>query len=183
MRKIAALVLFALAAAPTAFAQQQPANSFSMFVSPGYYSHTDEFGSSSSIGYGIGYRHMFNDRFALDAAVSRFRQTGGVVVVDQYQPYIYGYTTHTVPVDVVAQYLFRTESRWKPYVGAGVHAAFIESSPRASSLTTTSPEVMGGVTFTFARTWGAFVEGRQLITSTRVDDPSFRASAGLRFSF
>jgi len=182
MRTITLLFLLAVVVAVPAFAQPKPANDFSLFVTPGYYAHTT-FGDSSALGYGVGYRHAFSDRFALDTAVSRYRQTA-VVFVNGYQPSVYRLTVQTIPIDVVAQYLFPTQGRWKPYVGAGLHAAIIESSPYGNSSRPFAPEVTGGVTFNFARSWSLFFEGRQLVTNDhREDDPSSRASFGFRYRF
>jgi len=183
MRTITLLFLLAVVLAVPAFAQPKAANDFSLFVAPGYYGHSDALGNSSEIGYGLGYRHSFTDRLALDASVSRFRQTG-FVFIPGYQPSLYRYTVHTVPIDVTADYLFTTEGKWKPYAGLGVHAAIIESSPNSDSSRPFSPVVVGGVTFNFARSWGVFVEGRQLLTNDdRAEDPSFRGSFGFRYRF
>lgn len=182
-RRMRRILLSLLLLAPvTSFAQQ---NEFSLFATPTYFGHSSEFGSEENVGFGIGYRHAFHEHFALDASVARERYTTARVMnLGSDFPYLRRYQGRTIPIDVATLYLFTNESNWKPYVGGGLHIAYVQSSPVAGSHGWFTPVISGGVAYRVSPRWGVFLEARQLVTSNvRPEDPRTRGLLGFRWRF
>lgn len=88
------------------------------------------------------------------------------------------------PVSLDGQYHFFNDSRWKPYLGAGVryvepNATFRDLSARIS------PEINGGVSFMMTPNLSLRFDGRVAVRSTHTPgyDPLSRGSIGLGWHF
>jgi outer membrane protein W len=186
---VAASLLFVVA---SAFAQQSSrSNAISVFV-------TDmSAGSSGSrakfdTAYGASFEHMFSSRFSAEVSVTSQRSrllvrgsgSGSSPTFDVVSNRIY-------PIDANVSYHFLTDSRWKPYAGAGLR--YVRDTFHGPGLmfenfkpiTTVDPEVSGGLVFQFNRTLGVRFDAKQVIGSNRstVADPEFKVSVGLSVRF
>jgi hypothetical protein len=103
----------------------------------------------------------------------------------------YGYRVR--PIDVMARYTFVLhQSRWSPYLGAGlryVHGPSFSSAPNGSTtpigdLYRITPELNGGVLYEVNHTLGLFADVKQgLGSSSPHYDPLAKGSFGIRFGF
>ena len=191
MRKSIVLGASLLFVVTSAFAQQPTrSNAVSVFVSD------LEIGASSSSGthvdaaLGAAFDHMFSDRFSGGISVSSQR----VSTLHDSGPLVFSTTTtkRIYPIDANVSYHFFTDSRWKPYVGAGLR--YVSETFRGSGslggdrFTThsTNPEVSGGIVFQFRPNLGLRFEAKQVIGANGGGlngDPNFKASVGLSFRF
>lgn len=194
MRKalvIAASLLFVIT---SAFAQQpNRSNTVSIFVSDLSIAGSNSGGTHFDAAYGAAFDHMFSDRVSGGISVTsqRFRQSIFTVSATG-SPVFSTITQRIYPIDANVTYHFFTDSRWKPYVGAGlryVSETFRGNGSLASDRFTThstNPEVSGGIVFQFRPNLGLRLEAKQVIgdnSGALNGDPNFKASAGLSFRF
>ncbi len=78
----------------------------------------------------------------------------------------------TYPIDATARYHFLTDTRWKPFIEAGLHYV---GAP--------TPESVGGVVLQIRRSFGIMLEGKLLLGDREPYDPLLRASVGLSWRF
>ena len=110
--------LLLLLIAPAAFAQQR--NDFTVFVS--------NFGVSTSqntrwhVDYGAAVNTSFTPRFSAQLSVTSEQHHTYPYVVDSsgYINQVDPVSFHTYPIDLTAHYRFINDTRWKPFLGAGV---------------------------------------------------------------
>ena len=179
MRTARFLVLLLIA--PAAFAQQR--NDFSVFVS--------NFGVSTSqntrwhVDYGAAVNTSFTPRFSAQLSVTSERHHTYPYVVDSsgYINQVDPVGFRTYPIDLTGRFHFFTESRWKPFLGAGlryVAAPHVDSQFGLRSHLT--PEAVGGVVFQMRRI-GIVFEGKQLLGDREYYDSMFKASVGVNWRF
>jgi outer membrane protein W len=194
MRKsivIAASLLFVVT---SAFAQQpNHSNSVSVFVSDLSIFHSSTYGTRVDAGYGLSFDHMFSNRVSGELSVTsqRFRSFA-TIPGPADQPTTVSFSDRSYPIDANVSYHFLTDSRWKPYVGAGLRyvsdTLHSGGSFGVHEFTSRSvdPEVSGGVTFQFKPAFGLRFDAKQIIGSSNRSygsDPDFKASVGLSFRF
>lgn len=193
MRKslvIAASLVFVIT---SAFAQQPtPLNTISVFVSDLSVTHTSS-GTSFDSGYGAAFDHRFSDHISAELSVTTQRMRQSVTTISPSgQPVFASYTKTLLPIDANVSYHFFTNSRWKPYLGAGLRYLnnTVSNVAPFNSYRYTSrsvdPEVSGGVTYQFRPNLGLRFDAKQTVggsNSVLGGDAAFSASAGLSFRF
>jgi len=157
--------------APAAFAQQQPRNEVWAFV---------------SAGPGVAYSHMIAREFSAQLAVAWERHDSYAYIVNpdgSVQP-IAAVRLRTHPLDFVFRYHFLNDTRWKPYVGAGVH--YVASPGAATEFgyhNHINPAITGGTVFLINRSFGVVVDGRVYIGDHENYDEVSKAALGLAWRF
>lgn len=180
MRRIvfAAVAAFCFVAA----ADAQEAQKFRVFTylsEPSYAQAGGESHWGGTLGVGLSYALDQRWSLALSAGYEtrRFRATyidPAALSVDR---------KHRVfPYDLTARHHFRNDSRWQPYVGAGVFAARL---PNESGLDrwTVAPELNGGVTFALTPRLGLDIDGKRLLRDELEGADLRRLSIGLSWRF
>jgi len=194
MRKSIIVAASLLFIAASAFAQQpNRSNSVSIFVSDLSIFHSSTYGTRVDAGYGASFDHMFSNRVSGELSVTSQRFRSFVTTFGPADaPTTTTFSDHVYPIDANVSYHFRTDSRWKPYIGAGLR--YVSNTLRSGgsfgihefTTRTVSPEVSGGVTFQFKPTLGLRFDAKQIIGSSNPSygsDPDFKASVGLAFRF
>ncbi len=193
MRNARMVMVSLLFAAAPVFAQQSHyTNSVSVFVSDLSIAESSATGTRFGSDFGAALEHMFSDRVSAELAVTSQRIGGSVTTFP-----LEGFPTTTTrsgriyPIDATASYHFFTDSRWKPYLGAG--ARYVSDSVRVTgplgdnrfTRRSTDPEITGGVTFQFNPRLGLRLDAKQILGSSGDigADAKFKASAGLSLRF
>lgn len=191
MRKSMIVAISLLFVVVSAFAQQPGrSNAVSVFVTDAELGGSSASGTWFGADFGAALEHMFNDRVSAEVSVTSQRShrsinfIGGLPVTSTYSDRLY-------PIDANVSYHFFTDSRWKPYLGAGLR--YVSDTVRGNGalgsfrLTTRAvdPEVSGGITFQFNPRLGLRFDAKQVIGSSRsnIADPNFKASVGLSLRF
>jgi outer membrane protein W len=180
---VVAVALFTL----PLFAQQQtPKNDFQIFV---YASNvaitwTDSTGTTVDSGFGMAVSKFVTPRVSMELAVNSQQWY-------EYEPgpYHFGvpvkrYRHTTYPVSLDGQYHFFNDSRWKPYLGAGVR--YVQASARFFDTgTRVTPEITGGVEFMMTPHVSLRFDGKQEIQthSGPAYDPLSRMAVGIGWHF
>jgi len=184
MKRLAlfAVTLFAL----PLFAQQQPHNDFQVFayLSDVGISWNESNGAVADANFGIAVSKFVSPRVSVELSVTKqgwWEYEPGPFVLGQ--PVVR--FKHTVyPISLDGQYHFLTDSRWKPYLGAGVryvqpNAQLRDISPRIS------PEINGGVAFMATPRLSIRFDAKQALRSQGGPgyDPGSRISVGVGWHF
>src|SRR5437879_5422130 len=155
MRKsmlVAASLLFVTA---SALAQHSsPTNSVSVFVSDPTLFHTSS-GTNFDAAYGAAFDHMFNNHISGELSVTRqpIRRYVTTLSTAGMPSSFSNYRDELYPIDANLFYHFLNDSRWKPFLGAGlryVKDSFVSSGPLGRYHVvhrSTDPEISGGVIF------------------------------------
>jgi outer membrane protein W len=192
MRKsIIAMVSLLFVVAPLYAQQPNRSNAVTLFMSDAY-GGWDSSGTKLGADFGLAISHMFNDRFSGELAVTSQRAARVVTTFP-----LEGFPTTTTrsgriyPIDATASYHFFTDSRWKPYLGAG--ARYVSDSVRVIgplgdnrfTRRSTDPEITGGITFQFNPRLGLRFDAKQILgnSSDIGADTKLQASAGLSLRF
>jgi outer membrane protein W len=181
------LVLFAVVVfAVPLFAQQQPRKDFQIFAyaSDIGITYSESYGTAVDSNFGVAVSKFVSPRVSMELAVSS--QAWWEYSPDPVPfgaPYIRRKHT-SYPVSVDAQYHFFNDSRWKPYLGAGVryvdpNAEFREIGARIS------PEINGGVSFMMTPNLSLRFDGRVALRSSHAPgyDPMMRGAIGIGWHF
>jgi outer membrane protein W len=172
MRTIMIAVL--LFAASVVTAQEKP-TSFTIFVTNPQYSS----GSSSGSGYGVALRHIFPHGVSveLSAAEDTHYAYNTILFVSTER-----IKFHTHPINLDVAYNFEPQSSWKPYIGGG--ARYVDQRHYDYFVSNTSnhlsAEIVGGVTWQFAKSAGLRIDVKQAVTNLFADD-AFKASIGIEW--
>jgi outer membrane protein W len=187
---VAASLLFVVA---SAFAQQSsPSNTVSVFVSDLSISYGSQSGTNFDAGYGLAFNHMFNSHLSGEVSVTSQQFRRYVSTFSVPGPATHGsYNDTLYPIDANVSYHFLTDSRWKPYVGAGLrylNNTFVGSGPLGQyriSSRTLDPEISGGVTFQFRPNLGLRFDAKQIVGNSNsvLGDAAFSGSVGLSVRF
>jgi hypothetical protein len=166
---------------PVASAQQR--HELSVFGS-----HSDA-GYHAAYGYGAAFSEAWTPRFstAIAAGVDEATVCVGGSFLERPCTQI---KLRTHPIDLFGRYHFLNDTRWKPYVGAGVRYL---SAPRLTAEERTlvghpysdhiSPQVVGGVELIAVPSFGITVEGKQLVGHREPYDSLLKLSAALNWRF
>jgi len=193
MRKSIVVAVSLLFVVASAFAQQNavPANSVSVFLADPTVFHTSD-GTTFDAAYGAALDHMFSRHISGELSVTRQAIRRYVTTFSINEPPTFSsYRDALYPVDATLAYHFLTDSRWKPYVGAGLrylHESVLTSGPLGSrhiSYRSVDPEISGGVTFQLRPNLGLRLDGRQIAGGggSFTGDGTFTGSVGLSFRF
>jgi outer membrane protein W len=186
-----AMVSLLFVVAPLHAQQHNRSNVVTVFVSDASFSSNssgDKFGAD----FGLALSHMFNDRFSAELAVTSQHAESVVTFLGPTgAPSVNTYSDRLYPIDANVSYHFLTNSRWKPYLGAGaryVSDTLHYTGPFANQRFTENrldPEVSGGITFQFNPALGLRFDAKQIIGDRRVyvADPNLKVSVGLSLRF
>jgi outer membrane protein W len=193
MRKSIIVAFSLLFVVVSAFAQQPSrSNSISVFVTDSELDWSSSGGTRFGADFGAALDHMFNDRFSAELSVTSQHNIRYVTTFSPAGlPTTITHSARLYPIDANVSYHFFTDSRWKPYLGAGLR--YVSDTVRGDgplggyrlATRTTDPEVSGGITFQFNQRLGLRFDAKQIIGSSRstVADPQFKASVGLSLRF
>jgi outer membrane protein W len=192
MRKSIVVAVSLLFVAGSAFSQQpERSNSVSVFVSDLGVFHSSN-GTSVDAAFGAAFGHMFNRHVGAELSVTNRPTQHYVAYFINGQPVNeFSYTSRLLPIDALVSYHFLTDSRWKPYLGAGARylsSSIRQTTPLGSYRSTTrsvDPEVSGGVIFQFRPALGLRFDAKQVLGSRDYarGDSAFSGSVGLSFRF
>jgi outer membrane protein W len=178
-RLLLVLVVVALAAPLSA---QQKTEGFVFFDSPNYWG-TDTQGSHVDSGYGVALRYFNTPEFSTELSVAKHDQR--VTVYDFSNlaaPVITTYHARIMPIDLVTSYHFRTEGRWKPYVGLGLHYLSVSDAPRLDSRL--GLQITGGVAFNVTPHFFVRADAKRVfVNNTQPYEPDVRALLGVGWRF
>lgn len=173
---------------------QQPnrPNAVTLFVSDVGFGWSGSSGVEYGADYGLALSHMFNDRFSGELAVTSQRIGHSVTTYSiNGLPTTIASSDRVYPIDASVSYHFFTNSRWKPYLGAG--ARYSSDSVRYTSPLgdyhfsrhSTDAEITGGITFQFNPRLGLRFDAKQVIGNPRDigADAKLQASVGLSLCF
>ena len=183
MRKALLPLLLLLLAVPS-FAQSSPEAKplrLSVFASNFGFGWSEAQGLGYDAGIGAALEYRWNQRWSLELSVSAEDNTNsvrriegpGVVLVDSVQDTTY-------PLDLIARYNFRTDSRWHPFLGGGLrHVQGPRDLPSRTSL-----EVEGGVFFDLTRNLSLRVDAKRLLHDESFTyDPVNKTAIGIGWRF
>lgn len=182
MRKALLAVGLLLAALPS-FAQQSPLR-LSVFASDLGFTRSEGAGSDFSGGIGAALEYRWSQQWALELSVTREERTTGFGRIGaDGSVQLEHREVHAHPVDLTAQYQFRTASRWKPYAGAGLRYVSGQTSTFQKQYSL-SPEIIGGVHFMITPELSLRFDAKQRIgNDDAAFDSAFKPSIGLGWKF
>jgi outer membrane protein W len=192
MRKSIIVAVSLLFVVGSAFSQQPDrSNSVSVFVSDLGVFHGSS-GTNVDAAFGAAFGHMFNRHLGAELSVTNRPAQHYVAYFVNGQPVNeFSYTERLLPIDAIVSYHFLTDSRWKPYLGAGARYlsnSVHQTTPLGSYRFTTrslDPEISGGVIFQFRPALGLRFDAKQILSSGDYarGDSAFSGSVGLSFRF
>lgn len=176
-----AVIILILCSGRAAFAQQR--HELALFVS-------DSNDSNRVRGYGAAFNEAWTPHFSTQIAAGvEDPETciGGSFLVAPCTTF----KVRTYPIDFSGRYHFLNETRWKPYIGAGLRYV------RAPKLTPEAiaanrgrgypdrfdPQFVGGVEFLVKPSFGIAVDGKVLGATSAQYDPILKISASLNWRF
>lgn len=181
-------IAVALFTVPLFAQQQQPKNDFQIFV---YASNvgitwTDTRGTTVDSGFGFAVSKFVTPHVSMELAVNSQKWY-------EYEPYYNGpeifpryhrYGHQTYPISLDGQYHFFNDSRWKPYLGAGLR--YVHATARSFEISDRyRPEITGGVEFMMTPHVSLRFDGKQEIQSHGgpAYDPLSRVAVGVGWHF
>jgi len=164
MRLRAVLAVALLLSASSLFAQQSRTE-VSVFASDLAYARSASTDSSFSGGVGVRLNEFWTSRISTELGVTMEKHFS---FVNEQKTAVYRY-----PFDAIAQYHFVNDTRWQPYVGAGVRA-----------IDRVTPELNMGVVFQFSSHLNLKFDGRFAHDhATDYNDSLAKFSVGLGWRF
>ena len=182
MRKV--LVLVALVFLP-AVTFAQPKQQVSLFLS-GVNKYSQD--AQWPAGFGVEYQRMIAQRLSLDAAIAYERHVSYPYVVDAggFINMVPRAHFNTMPIDLTARYHWLNDTRWRPYLGGGVHyvaAPHIHLDPGFLYKDHVDAQLDGGVVFLLTPAVGVMLDGRVNGGDRESYDAVYKISAGLSWRF
>ena len=178
-RRAVVVVAVLLLSCSVVFAQS---NRVSLYLSNPGLVGGDHLGTHYTGGAALSVTHFWTPRFATELVAGAERDYRGVVFFNRdgsvRETREFGYTRY--PIDVLAQYHFRTDSRVRPYVGAGMRYSNRPGPYLTGS--TYAAELNGGMLVMLKPRLALVVDARVSDSGTRWF-PDFRPSAGLGWRF
>jgi outer membrane protein W len=181
MRSASWIVTLGFCLVHAASAQQR--HELSLFAS-----HSDA-GYHATTGYGAAFSEAWTPRFSTAIAVGVEDPTVCVGGSFLERPCTQ-IKLKTHPIDLSGRYHFLNDTRWKPYLGAGLRYT---PAPKLTAEQRTLvghdysdhvyPEAVGGVEFVVVPSFGITVEGKQLAGSRQPYDSLFNVSGALNWRF
>jgi outer membrane protein W len=192
MRKLIIVTISLLFVAASAFAQQPVgSNAISVFVTDPELAKSQA-GTRFGTDFGLALEHRFNPRISAELSVTNQRSNQFFTTLTPTgTPTTVSYSERSYPIDANVSYHIFTESRWRPYLGAGLR--YVSNTLRGTNVTgnyrfttrSVEPEISGGIAFQFTPRLALRFDAKQVIGSAdpAVSDPQFKASAGLSLRF
>lgn len=179
-----AVVVTLFVAVSGAFAQQ--ANRATVYANEIGRISDKYFGTYWTGGGSLSLSHFWSPRFSTELAAGAERDYSGYVAFNRdgsvSGKQFFGYTTY--PVDLLAQYHFRSATRWQPYFGAGLHYVRRPHGFAGVVSDQLDPQINGGVVFNLNSRLGIVFDARLSSRRDSVDwNPMFRPSVGLGWKF
>lgn len=142
--------------------------------------------------FGLGFNYWLNRHWSTELQVSYQQHSVAVSSFERRNPDgtiflgVIRRTATAYPVDLRAQYHFLNDTRWKPFVGAGVHYVQrpdgVES--REFHASDFSPEITGGTLFMFTPRLGLRLDSTLLLREDSADwDNNFKVGVGVSWRF
>ena len=189
------IAVASLLLAPSLFAEDH----LHIFVSDLGYASSKYYGDEWSGGVGIGLSHVWNPRWSIEGSIAMERRHTDVTRFG-LGPITYRENLDSFPIDVGVYFRFPTDSRWTPYLTAGVRyveapsnafkpLVFIPGvpvlvSPRDQASNRTSGEVGVGATFRITPKAGLQFDVKRLLRNDSTNfDPLTKGSVGINLSF
>ena len=175
MRKVLAVLAVAAVLPTIAFAQQQlPKQTLSVFLSD--VGRSNNFVNPWPGGVGVSFEQMLADRLSLHGSVAYERHRTITNAASRH--------LHTLPIDLTARYHWLNDTRWKPYLGLGLHyLAEPDVDPSFRYYRHVNGELDGGVVFMLNRSFGLLLDGKAIVSRTEPFDSNLRLSAGVSWRF
>jgi hypothetical protein len=181
MRIAAVVVVLVHALATVALAQQ---NEVALFISN---LQPDRGGG----GYGVSFHRTWTPRFSTGISIAAEEPAVvGCVGSILTQLTCTEVDLRTYPVDLTGRFHFINDTRWKPYIGAGVrYVAAPDVTPEEVQLLRESysdqlnPEIVGGLVFRVTPSFAINAEVKGLFRNPEDYDSLFKASAGVSWRF
>jgi outer membrane protein W len=184
MKRFALFAAFAVFAVPL-FAQQ-PKNDFQIFAYATDVGITwsESYGTAINSNFGLALSKFVAPHWSMELSVSTQKWWEYSPVVNHFGDPIIRYKRTSYPVSLDGQYHFFNDSRWKPYLGAGVR--YVDPNAHFRDFgAQISPEVNGGVSFMMTPNLSLRFDGRLAVRSGDRPgyDPLSRGSIGLGWHF
>ena len=181
MRKVLVLVMALVFAIPTAVLAQQ---TFSVFLTD--INQTSDRVNPWPGGFGVSFERMFAERLSLQGAVAYERHRTYTYVVEDNGSItpVPRENLRTLPIEVTARYHWLNDTRFKPYLGLGVHyVAAPNTDARFRYQDHVDGLVGGGFVFMLKPSLGLLLEGRAIVGDREPYDPPFKVAAGVSWRF
>ena len=180
MKKTAFVALLAAVFATPTFAQR---NQFSIFYTQSV--------TETSQNLGVSFHHDWTPRwvggFSVAAEDSEVSSCVGGILTPERCNYV---IVRTYPIDFTARFQFPNDTRWTPYVGAGVrYVAAPGLTPEEMQIVVEgypdeiSPEIVGGFEFVISGPFALTVEVKGLLGDVEDYDSALKVAAGLGWRF
>ncbi len=178
--RVMVCMILLLLVSPTLFAQSNRVSIYA--ANPGLFGG-DGFGTHYTGGAALSLSHFWTPRFSTELVAAAERDYDGYVLFNRdgsvRESQELGYTTY--PIDLLAQYHFRTDWRWRPYVGAGMR--YVNRPATFMNGTKLAAEIEGGVLFMLKPRLAIVFDGRLAAAQSVRWNPSFKPSVGLGWRF
>jgi hypothetical protein len=181
MRK-ALLVVCVLFAVPL-FSQQSKVQ-VSVFATDVNFTYSEGAGSNLDGGIGAALEYRWNRHWALELQVTREDRDRTLMRIDPdpVVPPFQRLQGTAYPIDLLMHYRFENDSRWKPFVGAGVR--YERTAFREFDENRTLAVIDGGVHFMITPTLSLRLDAKQLLGDDQGHlDARFKPSIGLGWKF
>jgi outer membrane protein W len=175
------VVLAILFVTTAAHAQKAGTVDVSAFVSDVAITTRSLTGTSYDVAYGASANYFFSAHWSAALSVERadrwfVLRTNGIDAPVPNE----GGRFRVFPVDALVRYNFVNDTRWKPYIGAGLN---YERRPLGISAQT-ALELNGGVTFAITPHLGINIDGKLQPHEAEINSgPLFRSAVGLSWRF
>jgi opacity protein-like surface antigen len=178
------LLLLAAFSIPLA-AQQAPDRplTLSLLITDVSFTESDSSGSNLDAGMALGLRYMATPRWSVEASIGREETEWRDFVLGSPELSLREIEVTSYPVEVVAQWNFRTGIRWKPYLGAGLRYVPEPSNDPENSGDLLAPVITGGVSFNLTDSFSLRAEGKAKIGDDRYYDDHFKTAIGVGWRF
>ena len=182
MRKIIVLAVLVFSVCAVANAQQtQPRSDFFIFVDNAEFSWVEGQGTNGSAGYGLSFRHFVTPKVSAELSIARHDRTVVAYEFGDPVPIRFSYRARVMPADLIVSYNYVNDTRWKPYIGGGVHYSFVSNVPYRSSRL--GAEVVGGVAFNVTPRFYIRADAKGLLNNNTVYENNFRSLFGVGWRF
>ena len=179
-----AAVVFSLMIASAAFGQQK--NEFQVFASNPFVGYSSSTGTETSAGLGLAYKRVITPKFSAQIGVTTEHHNTYPYVVNPDGSFrdVNSVGFHTYPIDLTARYDFVNETRWLPYLGAGVRYVGAPNVDQAFGYKNhLGMELTGGTEFRITHSFGLVLDGKVYFGSHEAYDENWKPSLGVLWRF
>ena len=186
MRNTIAAVAFAFVAFPVLAQSADHPLKLSAFLSDFGFSYAENAGTDVSGGFGLALEYRLRRAWSADLSVAREEHSQSITTFDPAGVTVDHIEIQSYPLDSNVRYHFLgTRTRWRPYLGAGLHYV---PSPDSSSGTSydsrLSAQALGGVDFFVNPQLSIRFDLKRLLRSdSEVYDDLTKVSVGVGWGF